>query len=349
MKTVQLILPSSIEDEMWRTLDLPTSATRGPRQILLAPGALVMAREVDVVGSTEAQGRAATLNALAIEIATPIEGCVCALAPASNGRRVAYVMERTTLGDLMNLARTRGFAPDAVVPDFAFLPVPEGDAVVTAQRSDWLVRDRGAPFACQADLLPQLLGGRAAQEIDFEAALRSFVANGRQALLGNLLSSLSTVDKTERRPLPVLAATAASVAIAIFAALPWLEASQLNSATARLRAETEQVARTALRGANRIVNPIAQLREASLPREQAVVGLQNAVAVVEGLARSPGVAIARLSYDGEAVRAHVGMPTTSLLQPLRDHLAAKGLHLVETPGFSEPNSIPVELTVTAAP
>ncbi len=349
MKTMQLIFPPMRDGETWRVRHVRTTAARGPSQILLAPGALVMARDVAAVGRSDAQARAATLASLSQELAMPAGDCVCALAPVQDGRRMAHVMTRRALDEMVSRAKAEGYSPDAVVADFAFLPLPERGGAIVAQRGDSLVRTDAAAFACQPDLLPMLLGERIAQEVDFESVAVASISQNRHAGLPNLMVASGHAAASPPRFMPVAAGFAAAAALSIFAALPWLEASQLNAATAQLRAEAEEIARKALPGAQRIVNPLAQLREASLPRAQAAASLGNAVTVVEGLARAPGVAIARLSFDGEAVTAHVGVPSTSLLQPLRDHIAANGLQLVETPGLSEPNSIPVELTVTAAP
>lgn len=349
MKTVQLILPPTADGEAWRRLDVSVASTRGPSRILLVPGALVLAREVDVMGRTEAQARAATLAALSGELAMPADACVCVLGEPDGGKRMAFVIERSTLEARVSAARLRGYAVDAVAPDFAVLPPQPENTTVIARHGDCLVRTDSTAFACQPELLTTILGDRPIQEVDFTSAARQWIAAGQHVTAPNLLVSRSVAPERHPGQRPLLAGVAAAVALAIFAALPWIEANQLDAATNRLRAQTEQVARAALPGAQRIVNPVAQLREASLPRQEAATGLQNAVTVMEGLTRSPGVAIARLSYDSEAVRAHVGVPSTALLQPLRDHIAANGLNLVEVPGLSEPNSIPVELTVTAAP
>ncbi len=148
--------------------------------------------------------------------------------------------------------------------------------------------------------------------------------------------------------LPPIAMGAMAAALAIHAALPWIDVARLDSATAALRRETEQAARSALPDAKRIVNPLAQLREANLPAASAANGLEQAATLIEGLSRSPGVSIARLEIVDGVARVHVGVSSTSLLQPLRDHAAASGYRLVETPGPSQPNSIPVDLRLTSA-
>jgi type II secretory pathway component PulL len=349
MKTVQLILPPANDGDTWRETSVQTSTARGPARILLAPGALVMARIVESLGRTDAQARAATLSRLAPDMAMPASECVCALAPVQGDTRMAHVMARRALEALIERAKANGHAPEAVIADFALLPAPEAGGAIIAQHGDCLVRTETSAFACERDLLPMLLGERQVQEVDFESAAAAFIRQGRHLAVPNLFVAGGAAKTSAPQVMPIAAAMAAAAALTIFAALPWIEAGQLNAATAHLRAEAETVARMALPSAQRIVNPLAQLREAGLPRARAAAGLENAVTVVEGLARSPGVAIARLSFDGEAVTAHVGVPNTSLLQPMRDHVAASGLQLVETPGLSEPNSIPVELTVTAAP
>jgi type II secretory pathway component PulL len=349
MKTVQLILPPASDGDVWRTSSVQTSAARSPARILLVPGALVMARSVESLGRTDAQARAATLSRLAPDMAMPASDCVCALSPVQGDTRMAHVMARAALDALVDRAKANGHAPEAVIADFALLPAPEAGGAIVAQHGDCLVRTETSAFACERDLLPLLLGERQVQEVDFESAVAACIRQGRHLLVPNLFVAGGTAKKSAPQVMPIAAAMAAAAALTIFAVLPWIEAGQLNSATAHLRAEAETVAGKALPNAQRIVNPLAQLREAGLPRARAAAGLQNAVTVVEGLARSPGVAIARLSFDGDAVTAHVSVPNTSLLQPMRDHIASSGLQLVETPGLSEPNSIPVELTVTAAP
>ena len=349
MKTVQLILPPLGPHQDWRVHDVPVKSPRGPWQILIAPGALVMSREVGAVGRTNAQARAAALATLASEMAMPASDCVCAVAPAGTGRMTAHIIARRARDDLVAAARAQGHAPDAIIADFALLPAPQADAAIVAQRGDCLVRTTAAAFACQPDLLPLLLGERTTHQIDFETAASEAIREGRHQQQPNLMTAVAEAKTHARSPAPIVALLAAAAALGVFAALPWLEAGQLNRATAQLHAEAEILARKALPGAQRIVNPLAQLREASLPRARAAAGLGHVVTVVEGLARAPGVAIARLSFDGETVSAHVGVPSTALLQPLRDHVAANGLQLVETPGLSEPNNIPVELTIEVAP
>jgi DNA-binding transcriptional LysR family regulator len=92
------------------------------------------------------------------------------------------------------------------------------------------------------------------------------------------------------------------------------------------------------------VRPVQRILCASpayLKQAGAIDSLNSSVSELELEASFHRDQAARLRLDLDA--------NTSLLQPMRDHIASSGLQLVETPGLSEPNSIPVELTVTAAP
>jgi len=336
------------DSDNWRTLDAMASS-RGPSRLLVLPGALVLAREVAPAGRTEAQARAAALAALAPELAMPTDACICALGPSRNGKRMAFVVARHVLDRAIAAAKANGFAPDAIVPDYALLPEPQGEEAIVATGAECIVRLSGAGFGCPPDLLPTLLGERPRRPIDIAAAARATTAAPALANLPSLQLSSSAAARTDRSALPVLAAASLAAALAIYAALPWIDVARLNAATADLRRETEQVARAALPNAQRIVNPLAQLREARMPAASAATGLEQAATLLEGLSRSPGVSIARLELADGAMRAQVGVSNTSLLQPLRDHAAARGYQLVETPGPSQPNSIPVDLQFAPAP
>ncbi len=348
MKPVQIIIASTSADAPWRTLSVMTAA-RGPSRILLAPGALVLAREVDRAGRTEAQARSVTLAALAPDLAMSPDASICVLGAVTGDKRLALVMSRKALDELVSQARAKGFSPDAVIPDYLLLPEPESDEAIVALGEEAIVRLSNTGFSCHPDMLPLLIGARRQHAVDLDQTTRAFIAGGRHAAAPNLLQTAVTTANAGGKRTPALAIASLAAALAIFAALPWIDAWQLNTATADLRSQTEQVARAALPNAQRIVNPIAQLREARMPASRATDGLNHAATLLEGLARSPGVSVARLELADGAVRAQVGVSSTSLLQPLRDHVAASGLQLVETPGISQPNNIPVDLELTAKP
>lgn len=340
MKPVQLIL-APIADEGWRTLDVETTSTRWPRRILVIPGALVLAREVEAQGRTEAQAKATALAALAPDLAMPADTTICALGSQANGKRIAYVAARAVIASLLTSARARDYAPEAVTPDYALLPLPSTGGATVVMATDCIVRTANSGFACQPDMLDIMLGELQPNAVTFVEAASRLAQNG--ASPPNLMPAARTTKRSTGLRAPWLAGAAVVVAFSAFCALPWVETNQLNASTETLRREIVATAKVALPEGARVVNALAQLREASMPKAQATDTLDRATVMIEGLARSSGVAVARLELDADAVRAHVGVSSTSLLQPLRDHVIAHGLQLVETPGLSQPNSIPVQL------
>lgn len=347
MKPVQLIL-APVADEGWRTLDVETAPARWPRRILVIPGALVLAREVEAQGRTEAQAKAAALAALTRHLASAADANICALGPPLNGKRTAYIAARAVIASLLTSARARGYAPDAVTPDFALLPSPSSGGATVVMSSDCLVRTTSGGFACQPDMLDLMLEGLEPNIVTFEAAISQ-----RARDKGEPPPDLTpAAGNAERQPVSHalrIACGAAVAALTVFCTLPWIEAHQLDASTEMLRQEILTTAQKALPEGTRVVNALGQLREFDMPRSQAADALDQATVMIEGLARSPGVAVARLELDTDTVRAHVGVSSTSLLQPLRDHIASHGLQLVETPGLSQPNNIPVQLELADTP
>lgn len=349
MKSIQLAFLPASPGEDWRMLTLDTRTPTLPSRILVVPGAMVLCRTVEAQGRTDPQARAAALASLADELAAPIGSCICALGPQGSTRRLAFVASRQTIEACMAEARTHGFEPDAIVPDFALLVAPaEGVAFVASRGADTLVRTASGGFACQTDLASLLTRGLTCTEVEFEASFRRAVASGDLRGLPNLLSALPVAKTTGVRPLlPAILAAAAATAIAV--ALPWIDAGRLDGATHSVREQLDTVAAKALPAGTRIVNPLAQLRESASARQQAERGLGLVADLFEGLQQAPGVELTRLELasDGD-VRASLVAPDLSLLQPLRDHLASTGAAISETPGDSQPNSIPVELSVKAS-
>lgn len=349
MKSIQLAFLPASPGEDWRTLTLETRAPNMPSQVLVVPGAMVLCRTVEAQGRTDAQARAAALASLVDELAAPIGSCICALSPQGPTRRLAFVASRQAIEACIAEARTHGFYPDAIVPDFALLAASaEGVAMVASRGADTLARTASGGFACQTDLASLLTRGFACTEVEFETSVRRAVVSGDLRGLPNLLSALPVSKTTGVRPLlPAILAAAAATAIAV--TLPWIDAGRLDGATQSVREQLDAVATKALPAGTRIVNPLAQLRQSASARQKAERGLGLVANLFEGLQHAPGVELTRLELasDGD-VRASLIAQDLSLLQPLRDHLASTGAAISETPGDSQPNIIPVELSVKAS-
>lgn len=350
MKPVQLVLVPDNEDP-WQTLSVAGAPARSPRCVLVVPGAHVLAREIDVAGATPAQSRAAALATLAPELAAPADQLTCALGTPSGGRRIVLVASRARIDAWLSSAKAQGLAPDAILPDFMLLPVPEpGQAHIAARGEDVVVRSASSAFTCQRELAERLVTNLTLMTIDLEQAAANALRRGMIANAPNLLDGISrTTRKAPARAMiwPVAAAAAALVAAT---AAPWISAARINGATAELRNEGDAVARAALPDASRIVDARAQLREAALPHERTQKALTHATGILEGLAQTSGVQLSRLELgpDG-AMHASLAASDLSQLQPLRDHIARLGLRSAETPGDSRPNSLSVDFAVTDAP
>jgi type II secretory pathway component PulL len=146
------------------------------------------------------------------------------------------------------------------------------------------------------------------------------------------------------------AGIAAAAALLVFAVAPWVEVFRLDASTASLRREAEAIARTALPQGTRIVNPVAQLREAAFPMQRLESQINLTAGLYEGLARSPGVELGRIQADEEgAILADLTTSDAKLLQPLRDHLAAEGVSLEEVPGAGAPNRLVFSITLRGQP
>lgn len=346
MMQVQLAFAPASPAEDWRILTLDAATGRGPSRILVVPGAMVLAREVEAQGRTDAQAQAAALAGLAPALAAPVASCICALGKSSGALRLVFVASRSSLDDMVASARALGFAPDAVIPDYALLPQPlPGRASVARRGEDVLARTAAGGFACQPELFDLLTHDLVCVDVDVDRSAAQTASAGGLALLPNLYNAASsTTGKKSHGLLP--AGLAAAAALAVAASLPWVDAMQLDANSRELRARIDTIAREALPQGTIIANPLGQLRAASAAGERGELGLGLATALFEGLGKSSGVEMSRLALDKEGtLRASLVMPDTSLMQPLRDHLTASGIDLVETPGESLPNSIPVELVL----
>lgn len=350
MRPVQLIFLSE-GNETWRTFPVAGAPARSPRCILVVPGAYVLAREIEAAGSTPAQSRAAALAALAPDLAAPVDQLVCGVGAAGAGQHIALIAARNQIDGWLNSARERGLTPDAVLPDYMMLPVPElGQVQVATSGEDVIVRLGHAGFACQHDLADQLIGARTRVAANLEQAAIEAVRRGAIASAPSLLAGLTRTSRNvpTRSMLWPVAAAAAALVIATVA--PWVSASRINGATAELREAGDAAARAALPNARRIVDAKAQLREAAMPRERTGQALTYATGVLEGLSRTSGVQLSRLEFGADGVmHASLTAADLSQLQPLRDHIALLGLRSAETPGQSSPNSLSVDFTVTGAP
>lgn len=349
MKPVQLVFLS--DDDAWRTVSIADAPAKSPRCVLVVPGAHVLAREVEIVGSTPAQSRAAALATLAPDLAVPANQLICSIGTVAPGQRIALIAARAKVDEWQDAAKGRGLSPNLIIPDFLLLPVSQqGEAHVAARGDEVVVRTHQAAFTCQRELAERMFGALKTVTLDLDQAATRVVRSGALGHTPNLL--VGATGKSER-PLGRSMrwpAAAAAAALIVATLAPWVSAWRLDDATTDLRRQGHEVARAALPDAKRIVDASAQLREAFLPRERTGKALSHAVAIMEGLSRTHGVQMSRLELREDGLmHASLLAADLSQLQPLRDHVASLGLNSGETPGDSLANSLSIDFTVTDAP
>jgi type II secretion system protein L len=341
------------DDGGWRETSITSAA--GPRKALTAlvvPGARVLGRMVDVGGSTTLQMNAAALGMLADELAQPAQACVAAVGALVDGRRLACVAARADIERWRGIAKQHGMTPDVIVPDFALLPLPiAGSATTASHEGEIVARTSDLAFTCQPELASLLLGGCSIDGRSFEDEVIRSARSGALASAPDFARAMPERSGNSQRPVAVgRIAAAAGVALVLGAAAPWVHAMRLDGAARDFREDAETVARTALPGADRIVNARAQLEEALLPVRSGQALVNAAAAIVEGASSSPGVSISRLEADvANAVSATVSVARLEDLEPVRLALAEHGLTAIETPGPATGGMIAVDITVRVQP
>lgn len=337
-------------DGEWRVTTVIQAPERSARCILVVPGADVLAREIEVAGVTLAQSRAAALSILAPDLATSADRLICSVAPASAGRQLAFVTSRDKIDVWITSARKAGLSPDMLLPDYAMLKAPPTGEAAIAVQHDAIVRTAGGGFSCQPEFVEHLTTGLRLNQVDLDSAAIDLVRDGGAQAMPNLLAAVSMNAQDKRPRKAIWAASAAAAALIVASMAPWAAALRTSDATRLIRAESKAVAHAALPAVKQIVDPVAQLREAMLPRQRAQNLLVEAAGVLEGLALSPGVSLRRMDLqEGGGIRAMLHAADLSQLEPLRDHLVVLGLTASETPIDSQPNNLSIELVVSSTP
>ncbi|HVI34458.1 type II secretion system protein GspL [Phenylobacterium sp.] len=241
--------------------------------VLVVPGTEAVARWLHLPTRSDPQARAAAALLLAEETAVeePMHLALGALEP--DGRRLVVAVAEARMRAWLDLARTYGLAPDAVVPDHLLLPEPQDEGPLAVAIGGTLaVRRPRLAFACEPGLAPVLLDGRAPQVADGEAAERLLAEGAGRLPLDLRQGDFAPADRTPpaRRDL-LRAAVLAGVLLLSPAVLDAAQAVRLNLAAGRLeRAATQQAAAVLPRGAT-VSDPAAQA-QAVLQRAELAAG-----------------------------------------------------------------------------
>jgi type II secretory pathway component PulL len=328
-------------------------AARRLRRVLVVPGSDVSAAWIEAAGSTPAQRRAAALAELGPRLALAPADAAVALGPrgAGGGRQLVCVAARAQLAGWLASARAAGFDPELVTPDFALIAAPPpGEARIARDGGDVIVRGHELAFRSQAELAPMLLAGASLAETDLYAEASRAARTGLVAAAPDFAAAASGAASPRLVGAAVRGAAALVVALAIAAATPWIDVARLNHAAAEQRRAQIELARAALPGAERIVDPRAQLAQAALDLDAGSAGVQLLERAVGAIAAAPTAIVDRATVDaarGVVIEARVLAPED--LDGLRALAAAESLALRETLGLTEEGRTAVQIDIEAAP
>lgn len=327
-------------DQPRREINVIAHTRRTSTNVLVVPGRHVTARVLPVAGSTPAQRRAAALAAMAPYLAEPVENCVAAISPITDGKALVCVASKPALEEWRRMADGVNLGSALIVPDLALLPPPaEGQAVIATRDAEMLVRTPAFACAAPASLLPALTADHATTEIDYDAAVRHALAH---ADLLNFCCFPTTSAPPPARPgywkrVGALAAAGAVLAIAA----PWVSAFRADAAASALRRDASATAAAALPNASRIIDPHAQLAAALAPWRRDASLFSLTVSTLNTVAATSGARLERLEADAdEGVSARIILATPADLDALRTRITHDGYLLQETPAGTSPDGRP---------
>ncbi|WP_334164684.1 type II secretion system protein GspL [Phenylobacterium sp.] len=298
--------------------------------VLVVPGAEAVARWLHLPTRADPQARAAAALLLAGETAfdEPMHLALGALEP--DGHRLVVAVAESRMRAWLDLARTYGLAPDALIPNHLLLPEPpDGETVAVTVGGALAVRGPRLAFACEPALAPVLLPGRAPRTLDGGAAERAFAQGAGRLPIDLRQGAFAPAGRGRpaRRDL-VRAAGLAGLLLLSPAILDAAQAVRLNLAADRLeRAASAKAAAVLPKGAS--VNDPAVQAQAALQRAELAAGGGPAGVAARLFAALAGIDQAQaetliVSPDG-AVRATVSHTNYSDMERLGRALKAAGV------------------------
>jgi general secretion pathway protein L len=239
--------------------------------------------------------------------------------------------------------QARGIDPDAILPAPLVLARPENGFVRALIGAETVLRGRSSAFAQEPGLTELLVGDAAIEDVDAEplvlAALDAPELDLRQGSFAK--RNRFRLDWSLVKRLAGLVAGIAAVTLLIAI----VQIIRYSSAAAKLDAQAEQVARSAVPGPGG--DPRAALSARLATRRGGGMGFTTtAGAVITAVQSVPNVELASLSFDADGlVRATVLAPGAAEAEALRGRIRATGLNVEATPFTSEAGRIRGEFRV----
>lgn len=300
--------------------------------VLVVPGVEAVARWLRLPGRNDAQSRAAAALLLEDERALGDEALHLALGPpGADGERLVVAVSAARMQAWLDLARLHGLEPAAVVPDHLLLPEPEDEEPVAVMSDGLLVaRGRRIAFACEPDLAPVLLDGRAARRIDEPEAVEQLWAAGASQPAVDLLQG-DFAPSDGRRPEPRMlrrAAVLAGLLLLSPVALNGADAMRLNLAAGKAEAAATRAAAAVLPKGTAVSDPAAQAA-AQLERMELASGggpAGLAAQLFRALSEIDQAQVESLTVsDDGAMRVSINHVNYSDMELLRDALRRAGV------------------------
>jgi general secretion pathway protein L len=299
------------------------------RCVLVAPGAQILARWLNLPVRTEAQAGPAAALLLEDQLATPRDRIHLTLgAPTTEGPRLAVVVDPGVLTGWSDQATALGVFPDVIIPDHLTLPEQSDEDLVAVRFGEaYAVRGRELALSCEADLLPLVLGERPWREVADAAEIEAMLMSAAAAPPVNLLNAAASVVAP---PSGWRQLRAAAVLLGLLALSPLILSGvntlRYEAATRRVEVAADARLRTALPAAEPIVNADAQLRT-RIERLRASDQFPGAAATLfNALQRANGMELEGLVFEPDKpLRATVSYAAPSDLDLFRAAAQQAGL------------------------
>lgn len=357
-----LIPPHADEAAPWRVVDAaghvhergtasPEAPVEGARMrtVAFAPGAQVLTRRLILADGTLAQRRAAAVEMLTPELASPVERMKIALgAPQEDGGVWIAAAGDAWLSAWIDWLDAAGARPDVVLPDTLAITPPESEDELIAVRFGPTVGLRGRHLAVSVDpeLAQLVAAGRTIVPVESEATVERMLID---AALNPTLDLLAATGRSESggwRRWRLAAALAAGLLISPVV-LDAAQAARDEAAAGSAKRQASQAAVRAfpdLAGADDPGDEAVR-RLTTLPPGGVTVAAAALFAAVEGVA---GAELEAFSAEADGgVRATVRYPAWQDLDAMKSAVAARGLRLTDTSTLEENGRIVSDLVLEA--
>lgn len=186
----------------------PVEKPLAMRTVVIAPGADVLVRWVNVPAGSDVQKRAAVLWALREQLAAASESLEVALGESVQGEaRVAAVFDSALRRVWLDYCDALGVNADVLLPDVLTVPAPLSDEEVTAVSfpPNVALRGQGLAATVQPDMVELLTGGRRLVVLDTGEDVERLIIHAALRPVINLIERRSGSVDRGWRPVAALA------------------------------------------------------------------------------------------------------------------------------------------------